>query len=86
MAVSTLKEVDEFRKTRKLPSGDVTSAALPGAESALLTDTDTVRPDAEPLTTGSGLVPGLEGDVGFPSSPPPPQAGSRAPTAASDAA
>jgi hypothetical protein len=87
-AVSTVKEVSEFLKTRKLPSDDaVTNAALFGVESAPVVGTETVRPDTEPLTTGSGgSVAGLEGEVGFPPSSPPPQADRRALTATRDAA
>jgi hypothetical protein len=53
-AVSTVTEVSEFRKTRKLPSDDETSAALFGVASAPATDTETVRPDTEPLIVASG--------------------------------
>jgi hypothetical protein len=56
-AVSTVKEVREFRKTRKLFgwdwSGVVTRATEFGFASAPPTGTETVRPVTEPPTTGS---------------------------------
>jgi hypothetical protein len=53
-AVNTVKEVSEFRKTRKLPSEAETSATLFGVANAPVAGTETVRPDTEPLITGSG--------------------------------
>lgn len=87
-AVSTLKVLWEVRATRKLPGwiAAVTSAALPTAPRALPapTGTVTVRPDTEPLTTGSAELPvGVgEGDVGLS----PPHPGRTAPRATRDAA
>jgi hypothetical protein len=52
-AVKTVNEVNEFRKARKLPSEEaVTSATLFGVARAPVVETDTVRPDTEPFTTG----------------------------------